>query len=316
MPIRTLLLAAAAACAAPAAPAPDDISPARVKAAFSRQILETHRRGAGRYAYDPPPQTLKRRAWGFRFADDLGCRRPAPEDAPFCRLAAPKAWAEEDIDAVGKLLAPLLAGRLARFFEKVKANGFDTMTRETFVTHHDARDGWHRLYYPNSLHDTRQIVIADAQFLPREEPSKPVLHLLAHAFDFGERVEGRFYPSLSTSSEFLRMTGFAPASTGEWTLASMTPAQRAEYFELFAWKNAEALRAQALSAPAERGRAWKAIQDRTEPLASRYGAASFHALLNPYEAFAEWATLVYFDEPKARSLNPELTRWFEEKVLR
>lgn len=283
-------------------------------AVFERDILDTHRRGAGRFARALPPMDIQRRAWGYAFASDKGCDDPG-DDKAFCAMARPKPWTEAEIDHMGRILESLSApGKLKTFMERGRANGFDTMVRESVVTHSEPGKSWHPLYYPNSLHGMRQIVIGDSLFAPLGRPEKPMLHLMAHAFDFSGRRGDGFYPESSVSPDFLRLTGFKLMENG-WGVEGMSRADRAEFYALFAWKNAEALKAWKLEGAA-RSQAWREINRRTDAYAARHKVPTFHALLNPYEAFAEWAAFVYFEQDKARALNPELTEWFLTRILR
>lgn len=294
---------ASLALAAAAAPSPEEN-------AFSAYVLATHIRSRG-YVHSPAPFVPRREALGFRLADDMGCRTPG-EDRGYCDAARPKPWTQDELRRMAAMLEELRASGLERFLGRVRANGFDTMLRETYVVH-QAGTLWRPLPYPNSIHTNRQLLIADRRLHSGGE--RPLLHLLAHAYDFADRRGSFFFPTFSHAPYFLRLTGFFVNERGEWELIGMPRAQRALYRDLFERTNRELLRAGALKDRRGRERREAAIRERAERFARPYGAPSFHALLNPYEAFAEWTVLVHLDPQRARALNPDLARWIRENVL-
>lgn len=286
--------------------------PAAVRAEFAESILWTHARGAGRYAFAAPPTDAQAEAFGFTLAQDLGCRSGGDEE--FCSAARPKAWTASEIAAFRRQLARLHTPALRGFFERVRGNGFTTIVRQQEIVHRRrGKGGWQRFFYPNTLRPCRHIVMADAQFT-FSNADESIVHLMAHAYDFvGQGAKG-FFPTLSVSADFLRMSGFALGPRG-WQVKAMSPADRAEYWRLFERRNEELLKTRALP-PAERKARDREIRRTADAFGRKFGALSFHSLLNPYESFADWAAVVYAREAEARALNPELTRWFKEKVLR
>lgn len=284
--------------------------PAGREAAFAACILSTHVRSAAAPRLRAPA-AVRRTVLGFRLSDDLSCR--APDAEGYCAAARPKPWTEADLDREAGVLRGLRARGLGAFLERARLNGFDVLLRQTYVTHLGPRGAWERQSFPNSLNASRELLVGDARLETAGE--WPLLHLLAHANDFrGARRDG-FAPALSDSPEFLRLTGFILDEDGRWTVARMTPAERAVYWNRFAERNRELLAAGELPDRRERARRESAIIRRYDELAGPYRAASFHALADPYEALADWAVLVVQDPRRARALDPQLARWVETNVL-